>query len=97
AVVVGSLLYLVPAGNAVPDFDWTNAISELFSSAAVVLQHAESSRAMRNQVLGVGDHDGCRLRAHFLPALRLQFANERRVDGSGVRAVAFSPRFGGRV
>ena len=53
--------------------------------------------AMRDQVLGVGDHDGCRLRGHFLPALRLHFANERRVDGGRVRAVAFGPRLGGRV
>ncbi len=50
---------------------------------------------MRNQVLGVGNHNGCRLSAYTLPALRLQLTHEGAVEVGSAIAVAAGACFGG--
>ncbi len=52
-------------------------------------------RAVRDQVLRVSDHDGCRSGVHALAALRLQLADERLVNVRGSGALAPGSR-GGR-
>src|SRR5437660_6554940 len=42
---------------------------------------------MGDEVLGVGGHDGCRLSAHLLAALRAQLVDERLVDRVGALAI----------